>query len=93
MAARRRLFARVDAMKLKETLGRVHANARNLSTGGSSQMKSLVSLIMAHGCRSGPSTPKIQGPVGVPEVSDRRVPRAQTHGVLALTIPSERRVF
>ena len=58
LAAQRHLFARVDAMKLKETLGRVHANARSLFTGGSSPMKSLVSLIMAHGCRSGAVHPR-----------------------------------
>jgi hypothetical protein len=52
-------FARVHAMKLKETLGRVHANARNLSTDGSFLMKSSTNLIMAHHAAQGP-TPTIQ---------------------------------
>ena len=33
LAPQRHLFVRIDAMKLKETLGRVHANARNLFHG------------------------------------------------------------
>ncbi len=98
-AAQPHLFARVDAMKLKETLGRVRANARSLFTGGPSLMKSLTSLItahgciMAHGCPVAAVRPKIQGWVGTPWRRTAGSPALRPTRVLALTIPLERSVF
>jgi hypothetical protein len=66
LAAQRHLFARIDAMKLKQTLRRVHANARNLSADGSSLMKSSTNLIMAHRCRSGAVHPNNPGERSAP---------------------------
>jgi hypothetical protein len=64
LAAQRRLFARIDAMKLKETLRRIHPNARNLIHGRLLSDEVFDKPHHGNRCRSGAVHPNNPGDVG-----------------------------
>src|SRR5947207_11416922 len=57
LSLQRRLLAIVNTMQLKNTLGRVHTNARKLSHGRLPCLRISNDLNLAHTMPSGPSTP------------------------------------